>query len=343
MNIPTFFHHCGLLMIGLGFTGLHAGAPPVTAQIKVNDEEITALAAAPSGTLLLVAGETLTLVDLAAGRPPKKFSGVGGGTQRAALFSADGQRIFGASSKGMLVSGAVSGGKIDHKVKAHDGEINALALSPDGKWLASGGEDQLIKFWDAVTLAAGNSPGAMHGIIQTLAFSPDGGELAAAGNDGVIILFNLKTGERHTPIASGDTVNALAWSPDGKRLASAGNSDQIQLWNPATGKLEHGFPRQSSWVTRLFFMPDGRRIATLSADKTLRIFRADTGELLEWFSAGDDDDVTALALLADGTLATGGRDRFVRHWVVKKSEKVKEIQAAAPNKQTPELPGSFTR
>lgn len=317
MNTPILFRHCGLLLTCLAFSGLRAGAPPVTAQLKVSDDEITALAAAPAGTLLLVAGETLTLVDLAGGRQPKKFSGVGGGTQRAALFSADGQRIYGASSKGMLVSGAASGVKIERKVKAHDGEINALALSPDGKWLASGGEDKLIKFWDAATFAAGNSPGAMPATIQSLVFSPNGGELAAAGDDGAIIIFNLKTGARQTPIASGDTVNALAWSPDGKLLASAGNSDQIQLWNPATGKLAHGFPRQSSWVSRLLFMPDGHRIAALSADKTLRIFRVDTGELLEGFTAGGDDDVTALALLADGTLVTGGRDEAVKRWVPK--------------------------
>ena len=73
MNTPTTFRHCGLLVISLVCSGLRAGAPPLTAQIKVSDDEITALAAAPAGTLLLVAGETLTVVDLAGGQKPKKL------------------------------------------------------------------------------------------------------------------------------------------------------------------------------------------------------------------------------------------------------------------------------
>ena len=312
----THFARIGLLLSLAGFS-VRAGDTARPAQdVSAKDEEICAVAAAPSGLTVLVGGENLTLVDVGAEKRIRKFSGTTG-TQRAVLFSPDGQRVYSGSSKGQLHAGRVSAGEIEHKIKAHGDAINTLAISADGKWLASGGEDRQLKLWDAATLEPGKKLKLLPSTIQSAAFSPDGATLAAAGDDGAIFLYNLQTGEAPAPIASGDTINALAWSPDGKRLASAGNSADIQLWNPATGKLARAIPRQSGWVVRLAFLADGRRIASLGSDKTLRLFDAETGALIEWFKVGDDDDITALAVFADGSLATAGRDEAVKRWVPK--------------------------
>ncbi len=300
-----------------------AGSPPApdasAAAVKTGDGQINAIAALPTGVQVLAAGNDLTLVDLAAGQKGKPFSSTARGTRRAILVSADGARFFSATEKGWLEAGAVAAGAVENKTKGHEGSVNTLALSPDGKWLVSGGEDKQLKLWNPATLEAVQTILAMPSVIQSAAFSPDGKTLAAAGDDGAIFLFAAGSWEHKAPVPSGDTINALAYSPDGKWLASAGNSDKLQIWSPATEKLARWLPRQSGWVERIAWSRDGRRLVSLASDRTLRIFNAESGELLEWFDAPNDDDVTALALLPDGSFATGGRDRVVRRWVAKKT------------------------
>src|SRR5690348_6713248 len=86
-------------------------------------------------------------------------------------------------------------------LKGHTDEVYALAFSPDGKALASAGQDASIRMWD----------------------------LAAGKERAVLTRRGENEGLRHT-------VYCVAFSPDGKTLASGGNEDVIRLWDLATGK-----------------------------------------------------------------------------------------------------------
>ena len=120
-------------------------------------------------------------------------------------------------------------------LKGHNGRVQAIAFSPDGSTLASGGIDNKVRLWEI----PGGHPKLtlnMIGAAESVAFSPDGAILAAGSNIGDIFLLDLAAGKTrfHTKIGypEGETGAQIAFSPDSKFLArgSYGRREVLLLW-----------------------------------------------------------------------------------------------------------------
>ncbi len=161
----------------------------------------------------------------------------------------------------------------------HVQPVLAMGFSPDGKVLASGGDDRVIRLWE---------PGTGRPLrrfphdwtVKCLAFSPDGKTLAVSDYTMVVLLDAGKGTVRlqlrgHTPV-----VRTLAFSPDGKRLVSGGDDHVLILWDVATGKPIRRLTGHEGTVTSLAFSPDGKALASASVDKTVRLWDAASGKLL---------------------------------------------------------------
>lgn len=215
--------------------------------------------------------------------------------------------------------------------------VSALAFSPDGRVLATGGEDQAIHTWNATTGAPFEVYNGHKGAIGTLSFVGNDRLVSGAADRGAIVwdlhpAWKLErvigTGDANSPLA--DRVNALRFSPDGKWLATGGGEPtrggELKLWEVATGKPLNDFKNvHSDAVLGLDFSPDGKFLASGAADKFLRVTEIATGKVVKSFE-GHTHHVLAVSWKRDGrTLVTAGADNVVKVWDFVTGERKKNI------------------
>ncbi len=156
----------------------------------------------------------------------------------------------------------------------------ALAVSPDGRFVAVADEKKRIKVWDSKvkSIRFTHQERIRHNLTPpsrptVLAFSPDGKQLISGGNEGIMV-WDLATNKAtQTLVGHKGAINDLRFSPDGRRLASAGADGNIKLWDFEKELREtRTLKGHAGPVTKIVFSPDGRRLASAGEDKTIRVW-----------------------------------------------------------------------
>lgn len=186
----------------------------------------------------------------------------------------------------------------------HDGWVTTLAFSPDGRMIATGGNDGTVRRWNASTgdrigeplTAAGQGINDMAVVVSSVAFSPDGQRIIAAGNDGTIrwrVAGSVRTSTKSTLKLEGQ-IEALDFSPDGRMTATGDASGTMRRWNAETGE-QIGKPvtAHQNWVTDVVFSPDGRMIVSGGTDG-VRLWDAATARPIGDLIIGSQRGLTPL-------------------------------------------------
>jgi WD40 repeat protein len=177
---------------------------------------------------------------------------------------------------------------------------SALAFSPDGKVLATGVRDQLIRLWAMDSGKELRHWECHREAITSLAFTPDGKMLASRGWDRTVRLWDVATGKpRHTWGGHQDEVLYLAFA--GRMLASADYGHTLRLWDPNSGneRILEGAFAPNHWVG-LAASPDGRLLATTGDEKVgIRLWDVASGKPLHGLGV-PDDAVGPVAFTPDG-------------------------------------------
>lgn len=212
-------------------------------------------------------------------------------------------------------------------LNAHTDGVRGVAYSPDGRFLASAGRDNLVILWDTATNKPIGNPLAGHtSRVNAVAFSPDNQILASASDDGTVRLWDVNTGQAiGEPFSEhADAVRALAFSPDGQQIASGSDDGSILLWNPTNGDLI-GEPLigHEGIIYALAFSQDGELLASGGEDNTVRLWNAQTGEAIGDPLVGHIDWVLSLAFNPNGAiLASTGVDESIIFWNTESGERL---------------------
>ncbi len=197
--------------------------------------------------------------------------------------------------------------------------LGALAWSPDGQIIATGGVDGRVILWDVATSSAQRVFIGHIDRVVALAFSPDGRTLASASWDRTVRLWDVAGQQARHRVLSGHTgfVAAVAFAPDGRRVASASWDNTVRLWDVATGRPA-GAPLTShgAAVTCVAYSPDGRMLVSGGSDKAIRCWEAGSGKLRRQITKAHAGEVKHVSFVADGHTLISSGGRTVRLWNV---------------------------
>lgn len=270
----------------------------------------------PTGQLLAdnSGGTTIVIRNASNGalvRSIRDRSGIG-----AFAFSANGQLIADGRTNGTSLNlkvFRVSDGTLVWSLGGHNNSTRAVAFSPFGNLLASGGDDRTVKLWQVSngTLARTLPVGSR---VRSVAFSPDGG-LLASGDAASVKLWRAADGalvRALTPPFSGQ-VTSVAFSPDGSQVAGGSLDGTVRVWRVSTGALSYTLTLPASSpngsVTSFAFSPNrfslitgNDEVAPAPEHGTVRFWRAADGAFLRLFDQQTGLYVSSVAFSPLGTV-----------------------------------------
>ncbi|WP_353258704.1 hypothetical protein [Prochlorothrix hollandica] len=191
---------------------------------------------------------------------------------------------------------------------AHAGWVNAIALSPDGTHLATGGTDQQVRLWD---IQSGDLVGeyATLSPISALAFSPDGTYLASGNYDHRIQIWRIADQSLVKTLKGHDgSVKSLVFSADPQhhdRCLISGSYDQtLRIWDISSGSADV-LEGHTGSIQTLAWAGAQRCLISGGEEGQLRLWQLPDGQLLDTLAQGRSA-VETLALSPDGSILASG-------------------------------------
>lgn len=298
-----------------------------------NNASAYSLAVSRAGDTIAVgtSGGDIRLLDAATGQPKALLKGHQAAVNSLA-FSPDGKLLASGSGFDLVRDGNtfedytvrlwdLSSGKELYRLTGHQGVVWAVTFSPDGKLLASAGEDRQIIVWDVATGQKNKTlSGSTFRELDSLAFSPDGKTLAVGGasdfgsGKSPIDLLDLASGKTILTLKGhkDEPVRALAFSPDGQTLYSGGDYYTFKSWRLSDGQQLLNIDQSGE---NLVLSPDGRTVAVADYGGDISLWDSASGRELSRTKSQDFSGNPTLAISSDGqTLVSGHLDGSIKSW-----------------------------
>ena len=199
----------------------------------------------------------------------------------------------------------------------HTAVVTALALSPNGEWLAGGGDDHIVRLYDVKTGTLSKSLAGHRDWIHGLSVSSDGKRVASAAADQTCRVWRCDDGaELLVANPCEHALRAVAFHPNGLQFATTGYECPACIYNLSAGDISKQIECPCGDSTCIAFSPDGQLLATAGRNGVVRVWDANSG-VKRFDIAASRRRIHTVAFSPDSTLvATGGDDNEVKLWDV---------------------------
>jgi len=196
-----------------------------------------------------------------------------------------------------------------HILKGHKGGVERATFTPDGKRIATGGDDGTVRIWNTETGAPILVIQAHKRAVNSVAFSPDGWLLVTASGSRIsetggrtVRVWDAGSGKllHELKLIQGYAVDAK-FSHDGKFVVTADSEGFALVWDASSGKLKMVLQGHAAGLTHASFAPDDRSVFTSSSDWKAAKWDLASGRPVRVYL--HHSDVYGLALSADGKFA----------------------------------------
>ncbi|ETS77053.1 hypothetical protein PFICI_10927 [Pestalotiopsis fici W106-1] len=194
-------------------------------------------------------------------------------------------------------------------LEGHSSTVHSVAISPNGRRLASGSKDKTAKLWDAESGACLLTLQGHSDSINSVAISND--RVASASDDNTVRLWDAASGAcLQTLQGHSDSLNSVAiWSD---RVASASDDNTVKLWDTTSGTCVQTFQGHLNSVNSVAMSSD--RVVSASDDNTVKLWDAESGACLQTLQ-GHSDSVNSVAMSSDSyRVASASDDNTVKLW-----------------------------
>jgi WD40 repeat protein len=217
--------------------------------------------------------------------------------------------------------------------------VIAIAVSPDGKWLATAGSDTLIKLWELPSCKPVRSLAGHEKPVTTLQFTTNSARLCSGSTDKSLRIWNVADGSLLASTNTPAEVNAVTWLADDSQLISGHSDNLIRVWqfsdtpsNAITAVKE--LKGHEGGITSLQPLSRaGRQLLSGSSDGTLRQWDVEKGEAVRVMK--HDGPITAVAIRPDGKrFASASANNTAKLWNAEDGKLVAELKGDRYTQET---------
>jgi WD40 repeat protein len=209
----------------------------------------------------------------------------------------------------------------------HRNRVSCVAVSPDGRHVVTGSDDETAAVWDLQTGQRLHVLAERRGRVRSVAVSPDGRHVVTGSDDETAAVWDLQTGQRLREFAGHrGQVMSVVVTPDGQHVVSAAADDKtVIVWDLDTGTLVRELIGHQGRVGAVAVTPDGRHVVSGSFDTTVAVWDLSTGARIREL-AGHRGRVRAVAISPDGRhVVSASKDQTLAVWDLQTGQRLRVL------------------